>query len=65
MGGLSKRLAALEAIEPTCGTCASRPVFVFGEAPSPDVCPECSRPITADVFTIRIDRAEPREGDAA
>ena len=61
MGNLSKRLASLEAIEPACGTCAARPVFTFGEGPSPDACPECGRPIESQTFTIKIvDDEEPR-----
>ena len=65
MGNLSKRLASLEAIEPTCQTCATRPVFTFGEVPVPGTCPECRRPIESMVFTIDIGAIESREGDAA
>ena len=65
MANLSRRLASLEAIEPTCQTCAARPVFTFGEAPAPDSCTECGRLIESRTFTIDIQGATVPEDDAA
>jgi hypothetical protein len=62
--GLIRRVEALEATvpTPTCQTCAAHPVFdMSGEEPRP--CPECGH--VGFVFTIDIDRASPRDGDAA
>jgi hypothetical protein len=60
---LTKRLAALEQQAPAepCRTCAERPVFTIGGDAAP--CPECSRQPYA--FSINIDAASGREGDAA
>ena len=67
MRRLHGRVSALEATIPRgCGACDARSRTIHvGEHPTPAACPDCGRPIEADYFTIRIDRAGPREGDAA
>ena len=67
MRNLSDRVSALEAtISSECVACdeRSRTIHV-GEDSGPAACPDCGRPIEVEHFTIRIDRAEPWEGDAA
>ena len=67
MGSLSRRVSALEATIPSgCAACdeRSRTIHV-GESAGPTRCPGCGRPVEVERFTIRIDRAEPWEGDAA
>ena len=61
--GLIRRVDRLEHRVPDapCHTCAARPIFGMGGDAGP--CPECGRqPAT---FTIDIERASGREGDAA
>lgn len=67
MGELSRRVGRLEATIPNgCVACTERSrTFHFAEDPVPAACPECGRPIEVERFTIRIDRAEPWEDDAA
>ena len=66
MGELGRRLERLEAASgPPCATCAARPVFIMGDMPAPSTCPECGAAIVPRTFTIDIDRAAGREGDAA
>ena len=65
--GLTRRLEQLEATIPNgCGACdkRSRTTYV-GDHAAPARCPGCGRPVEVERFTIRIDRAEPWEGDAA
>ena len=67
MGELSRRVGRLEATIPNgCVRCheRSRTIHV-GEYTGPATCPDCGRPIAVERFTIRIDRAEPWEDDAA
>ena len=67
MSKLNGRIRRLEATIPGgCPACDARSRTIYlGEDTAPATCPECGRPIEAWRFTIRIDRAEPREGDAA
>ena len=66
MGELGRRVERLEGISrPPCRGCAARTVFIMGEMPAPSTCPECGAAIVARAFTIDIDRAAGREGDAA
>ena len=62
--GLTRRVAALEAIQGgggACGTCTERSAITLGG--TVETCPECGQaPL---VFSIDIDRAAGREGDAA
>jgi len=60
---LLRRVEALESSVPPadCQTCAARPVFILGGPAGP--CAECGRAPLA--FTIDIDRASARDGDAA
>ena len=67
MGELSRRVRRLEStIASGCLACdeRSRTIYV-GECAVPATCSDCGRPIEVERFTIRIDRAEPWEGDAA
>ena len=67
MGELSRRVGRLEATIPDgCVACdeRSRTIHVGEHAVSPTY-PDCGRPIELKRFTIRIDRAEPWEDDAA
>jgi hypothetical protein len=61
--GLNGRVTRLERYAPlgACRSCAERPIFNLGGAGAP--CPECGR--APFVFTIDIDAASGREGDAA
>ena len=61
--GLVKRVANLEAALPAepCRPCAERPVFTMGGHAA--ACPECGR--HPYVFSIDIDAASGRDGDAA
>ena len=65
MGSLNGRVSALEAMIPSgCAACDERArTFYFGESSGPATCPDCGRPVEAEYFTIRIDKAEPWVGD--
>ena len=67
MGELSRRVGRLEATIPNgCAACHERSRTIhFDESAVSATCPGCGRPIEVERFTIRIDRAEPWEGDAA
>ena len=64
---LARRLEYLEATIPNgCGACDKRSGMIHvGEHTVPATCPGCGQPIKVERFTIRIDRAEPWEDDAA
>ena len=67
MGELSRRVGRLEAAIPSgCAACHehSRTIHI-GEDAVPAACPGCGRSIEVASFTIAIDCAQPREGDAA
>ena len=67
MGELSRRVGRVEATIPHgCVACheRSRTIHV-GEHNVPATCPDCGRLIAVECFTIRIDRAEPWQDDAA
>ena len=67
MRRLHGRVSALEAtIAGGCAACdeRSRTIYV-GEHAAPPACPGCGRRVEVEHFTIRIDRAEPCEDDAA
>ena len=67
MSRLNGRVRRLEAAAPGgCAACDERArALSFAEDTPAGACPECGRPIEVERFTIRIDRAEPRQGDAS
>ena len=66
MGDVDRHVAALEAIGARCRSCEGRATTIrIGGPTAAEACPACGATVPPLVFTIDIDRASGREGDAA